>query len=137
MGLTRIDGHCPEISQARSVLPSGEGLNPTIARQRAREASLGIPGNNKMGGAWIMAAGTTAPHHDARGLSTQVRTVRKAPAIGAFAGIHVVFLLPERYHVRVAPSILRMGPSAVSEHPRCRSGTAPSKQESGCVDNVG
>jgi len=28
----------------------------------ATAASLGIPDNNKMGGAWIMAAGTTAAH---------------------------------------------------------------------------
>ena len=34
----------------------------TIAVPGATAASLGIPDNNKMGGAWIMGAGTTAAH---------------------------------------------------------------------------
>ena len=37
-------------------------LHVTIAVPNATAASLGIPDNNKMGGAWIMGAGTTAAH---------------------------------------------------------------------------
>ena len=37
-------------------------LHVTIAVPNATAASLGIPDNNKMGGAYIMGAGTTAAH---------------------------------------------------------------------------
>ena len=37
-------------------------LHVTIAVPNATAASLGMPDNNKMGGAWIMGAGTTAAH---------------------------------------------------------------------------
>jgi hypothetical protein len=37
-------------------------LHVTIAVPGATAASLGIPDNNKMGGAWIMGAGTTGAH---------------------------------------------------------------------------
>lgn len=37
-------------------------LHVTIAVPNATAASLGIPDNNKMGGAWIMGAGTTTAH---------------------------------------------------------------------------
>ena len=41
-------------------------LHVTIAVPGATAASLGIPDNNKMGGAWIMGAGTIdRAHHDA------------------------------------------------------------------------
>jgi len=37
-------------------------LHVTISVPGATAASLGIPDNNKMGGAWIMGAGTTGAH---------------------------------------------------------------------------
>lgn len=37
-------------------------LHVTIAVPNATAASLGLPDNNKMGGAWIMGAGTTGAH---------------------------------------------------------------------------
>ena len=37
-------------------------LHVTIAVPGATTASLGLPDNNKMGGAWIMGAGTTGAH---------------------------------------------------------------------------
>ena len=37
-------------------------LHTTVAVPGATAASLGLPDNNKQGGAWIMAAGTTTAH---------------------------------------------------------------------------
>lgn len=37
-------------------------LHVTIAVPGATQATLGLPDNNKMGGAWIMGAGTTGAH---------------------------------------------------------------------------
>ena len=37
-------------------------LHVTIAVPGATTATLGLPDNNKMGGAWIMAAGTSSAH---------------------------------------------------------------------------
>lgn len=37
-------------------------LHVTIAVPNATTATLGLPDNNKMGGAWIMGAGTTGAH---------------------------------------------------------------------------
>ena len=37
-------------------------MHTTIAVPNATTQSMGLPDNNKMGGAWIMAAGTTSAH---------------------------------------------------------------------------
>jgi hypothetical protein len=42
--------------------PSAVRLHVTIAVPGATAASLGLPDNNKMGGAWIMNAGTSTAH---------------------------------------------------------------------------
>jgi hypothetical protein len=41
---------------------SSARMHITIAVPGATAASLGLPDNNKMGGAWIMAAGTSSAH---------------------------------------------------------------------------
>ena len=37
-------------------------VHMTVAVPGATTASLGLPDNNKMGGAWIMGAGTSGAH---------------------------------------------------------------------------